>query len=83
MGERTGTVIVEIRIFRNAGRVYGILPFYVPFKVPKGIIKWHFEFVKLCLIGQNVLLNSDVDGNNMNKSDAIDIENNFKYTNDK
>ena len=60
-----------------------ILPFYVPFKVPKGIFKWHFEFLKLCLIGQYVLLNSDVDGNNMNKSDAIDKENNFKYTNNK
>ena len=35
------------------------------------------------LIGQYVLLNSDVDGNNMNKSDVIDKENNFKYTNDK
>ena len=27
------------------------------------------------LIGHNVLLNRDVDGNNMNKSDAIDKEN--------
>ena len=35
------------------------------------------------LIGQYVLLNSDVDGNNMNKSDAIDKEKIFKYTNDK
>ena len=35
------------------------------------------------LIGEYVLLNSDVDGNSMNKSDAIDKENNFKYTNDK
>ena len=60
-----------------------ILPFYVPFKVPKGIFKRYFEFLKLCLIGQYVLLNSDVDGNNMNKSDAIDKENNFKYTNNK
>ena len=25
--------------------------FLVPFKVPKGIFKWHFEFLKLCLIG--------------------------------
>ena len=41
------------------------------------------NFLKLCLIGQYVLLNSDVDGNNMNKSDAMDKENNFKYTNDK
>ena len=28
-----------------------ILPFYVPFKVAKGIFKWYFEFLKLCLIG--------------------------------
>ena len=41
------------------------------------------NFLKLCLIGQYVLLNSDVDGNNMNKSDAIDKEKIFKYTNDK
>ena len=41
------------------------------------------NFLKLCLIGQYVLLNSDVDGNNMNKSDEIDKEKNFKYTNDK
>ena len=35
-----------------------ILPFYVPFKVPKGIFKWHFEFLKNrkkdnLLIGRN------------------------------
>lgn len=34
MGERTGTVIAENRIL------------YVPFKVPEGIFKWHFEFLK-------------------------------------
>ena len=61
----------------------GTLPFSVPFKVPKGILNGTLNFLKLCLIGQYVLLNSDVDGNNMNKSDAIDKENNFKYTNDK
>ena len=60
-----------------------ILPFYVPFKVPKGILNGTLNFLKLCLIGQYVLLNSDADGNNMNKSDAIDKKNNFKYTNDK
>ena len=35
------------------------------------------------LIGQYVLLNSDVEGNNINKSDEIDKKNNFKYTDDK
>ena len=52
----------------------------MPFKVPKGILNGTLNFLKLCLIGQYVLLNSDADGNNMNKSDAIDKENNFKYT---
>ena len=28
-------------------------------------------------------LDSNVDGNNMNKSDVIDKENSFKYTNNK
>ena len=49
IGEWTGTVNIENRIVRNAGGVC-ILPFYVPFKVTKGIFKWHFEFLKLCLI---------------------------------
>ena len=55
----------------------------MPFKVPKGILNGTLNFLKLCLIGQYVLLNGDVDGNNMNKSDAIDKEKIFKYTNDK
>lgn len=48
----------------------------MPFKVLKGILN-------RTLIGQNVLLNSDVEGNNINKSDEIDKKNNFKYTDDK
>ena len=43
----------------------------------------HKKLFYRTIIGQYVLLNSDVDGNNMNRSDAIDKKNNFKYTNDK
>ena len=68
MGGEFGAVIVRNRICRNVGRVHGILLFFC---------------INLYFIGQYVLLNSDVDGNNMNKSDVIDKENNFKYTNDK
>ena len=60
MGGEFGAVIVRNRICRNVGRVHGILLFFC---------------INLYFIGQYVLLNSDVDGNNMNKSDAIDKEN--------
>ena len=45
MGEWTGTVIAKIEYFGNRQGI-GYPAFYVPFKVPEGIFKWHFEFLK-------------------------------------
>lgn len=64
MGEWTGSVTAENRIFWKYGQGIG----YPAFFLLKSI------FYRT-IIGQYVLLNSDVDGNNMNKSDAIDKEN--------
>ena len=58
MGEWTGSVTAENRIFWKYGQGIGYPAFLVPFKGPKEIFKWHFEFLKNrkkdnLLIGRN------------------------------